>query len=89
MKRNAGLFNNRVVEFYQKSLTSDKLIPMCGSDYIRFTDGRKSLSTIIFESKEWAKKHNKLLKKGIISFRVCVMYDFSNTSYLTNHIYID
>ena len=89
MKRNAGLFNNRVVEFYHKSLTSDNLIPMCGSDYIRFTDGRKSLSTIIFESKEWAKKHNKQLKKGIISFRVCVMNNFSNTRYLTDHIYID
>jgi len=89
MKRNAGLFNNRVIEFYQKSVTDGKIIPMCGSDYTRFTDGRKSINTIISDSKIWAQKHNKNLNKGIVSFRVCVMVDFSNTRYLTDYINID
>ena len=89
MKRNLGLFNNRVVEFYQKSITDGKMIPMCGSDYIRFTDGRKSIQRIISESKVWAKNHNKNLNKGIISFRVCIMINYSNTRYLTDFIYID
>ena len=89
MKRNLGLFNNRVVEFYHKSMTDGKMIPMCGSDYIRFTDGRKSIQRVISESKVWAKNHNKNLNKGIISFRVCIMINYSNTRYLTDFIYID
>ena len=61
---------------------------MCGSDYTRFTDGRKSINTIISDSKIWAQKQQKF-NKGIEIFRVCVMVDFSNTRYLTDYINID
>ncbi|MCA1800102.1 MAG: hypothetical protein LC650_02265 [Actinobacteria bacterium] len=44
-------------EFWDKSATSNQLIPACGDRSVYILDGRNTLTTQIDDAHKWAKTH--------------------------------